>query len=230
MANLNGQQVADEVAFRISNRLSASTAQMMTYINDSLALITSAASWVWDQTTFLAIGGSGGPPATLTGCDPGKQISVFNSTTRTRVERVRAGEAFDSVAGYINVGQAAPNFQINTYRLTTTPPNSEPYLELYPTPGVGQTVDVIAHLKAPTLVYGSSVTVRWTVPEMDDLLRDLTESKVKRILGMAGWDILLADCRARIGEYKVMYSSERENTGTNDETKIVAEEKQTGRA
>src|ERR1700690_859230 len=53
-AVLNGQNVCDEVAFRIGNRLPANgtgAGSIINFTNDVLGLIGASASWVWDLVT-----------------------------------------------------------------------------------------------------------------------------------------------------------------------------------
>ena len=227
---IGGNTVCDEVAFRLSNRLAANgtgAGSIINQANYALGLISSAASWVWDQSTpSLTLTSDISAP--ITGADPGKEMQFFNANG-TRIERVKASDAFSASVGYVNT-QGATVY--NTfYMITDGFGTGDPVIRFTPAraftgafPGFA-----IVHSRPPVLVYGASPNVRWTVPAMDMLLIDLTEASVKRFLGMAGWDILWSDCIKRISEFKVTYSSQRENTGPADETQEVEQEKMTGR-
>ena len=234
MALLNGQNVCDTVAFRISNRLPANgtgAGSIIECANQALGLISSAASWVWEQqaTSFLVAAGTPvtGDGITLTGADTGKEIALFNSVNNTRIERSKTSDTLSGSFGYINTVSAL----YNTFRVAIVAGiNNDPIAWLYPGLGAtGYNVYGIWHSTPPVLTYNSSPTVLWKPPAMDMLLIDLTEAIVKRVLGLAGWDVMYADCVKRIGEFRVTYSSQRENTGPDSESDISAKEKQTGR-
>jgi hypothetical protein len=229
MALLNGQNVCDTVAFRISNRLAANgtgAGSIIECANLALGLISSAASWTWDQTVPL-VSITADISAPIVGADPGKEIMFFNPNG-TRIERTRASDFYSASQGYLNT-QATSAY--NTFFLVVDSGGStyDPVVRFYPQRSYTGTLSAVVHLVPPVLVYGVSPTVRWTVKAMDQLLIDLTEAYVKRILGMAGWDILWSDCIKRISEFKTTYSSQRENTGPADETKEAEQEKMTGR-
>ena len=223
-AQLSGQNVCDTVAFRIANRLPANGTGAGSIIecgNQALGLISSAGSWVWDQQQ---VNGVTGDFTTIVGCDAGKEIACFNNPNGTRIERAKNSDALSASIGYINTSSTL----YNTFRVNTA---GDPYIQFYPLygntgPGF---VFIIISLIRPVLAYAGTPTVRWTVTAMDQLLIDLTEAIVKRVLGLAGWDVMYADCVKRIGEFRVTYSSQRENTGPDVESDISTKEKQTGR-
>ena len=60
---------------------------------------------------------------------------------------------------------------------------------------------------------------------MDDLLISLAEVEVKRILDFAGWKDLEGTAQAKLVEAKMIFSSERENTGPVAEAQAAEAEK-----
>ena len=229
MALLNGQVLCDEVAWRIQNRIAANSTgagSIINFANDCLGLISSAASWMWDEIAVQppVTVGTGMLVTPITGMDVGKKISVFDPVNLQPIVRVAQDDYQSSAQGY--TGVVATSY--NTFRLTVDPSTFVGTLQLYPP--IAGNVLIYYHQTPPVLVYGSSPTVRWGVQEMDDLLKDWTEAKVKQKLGMAGWDTLWADCIGRVGELRKMYSTERENTGPDDEAKsLVADKNSVGR-
>jgi hypothetical protein len=230
MANLSGQNVCDTVAFRISNRLAANgsgAGSIIECANLALGLISSAASWTWDQTS------SGGltvvsDSTTMTGADIGKEFAFFNVSSGTRIERARASDTFSASTAYLNAQSATA---YNTYRLSVDSFSGDAFAYFFPTRSyTGNTqVSGVWNLVPPVLVYGASPTVRWNIKAMDQLLIDLTEAYVKKILGMAGWDTTWSDCIKRIGDFRITFSEQRENTGPDIEGDLAAKEKQAGR-
>lgn len=225
MANLSGQNVCDEVAFRISNRLAANgtgAGSIINFTNDILGLISSAGSWVWDQTSI-----TGATPANLlalSNCDVGKKISIFNSLTGTPVGRVTQDEYASSSVGYVGIG-ATPDW--NTFRTTFDSFSQTGIVQLFGDPSAAGNVDIYYHLLPPTLVYGASPTVRWTSTEMNDLIKDWTTAKSMQWLNLAGWDAAWVDCKGRLGELRRMYTTERIDMGPEDEAKGAMAEKNT---
>ncbi len=230
MALLNGQNVCDTVAFRVSNRIAANSTGAGSIIecaNLALGLISSAASWEWDQTSITVATPS--DSYTLTGGDTGKEIAVFNSVNGTRIERAKTSDAYSASTGYVNSGGAG-GLLYNTYRLSVDSGGGtyDPNIVLFPS-GVSGNIKLIYHLVPPVLTYGAAPTVKWTVKAMDMVLIDLTEAYVKKVLGMAGWETTWSDCIKRISEFKTTYSAQRENTGPADETEESSKEKMMGR-
>jgi hypothetical protein len=233
---LSGQQVCDEVAWRIQNRIAANSSgagSIINFANDALGLISSAASWTWDQTTAGGVTPGSGTGFLPTGntptLDPGKKIACFNSNTLTAIVKVTQDDYEAVAAGYANV----TGIEYNAFRLWTDS-SFNGYavgLAFYPPLGPGQTVDVFYHLLPPVLVYGGSPTVRWTMPEMDALLKDWTTAIAMKWLSMSGWDTTWADCLGRVGEFRRKFTTERINTGPEDEAKgEVSEANTVGRA
>jgi hypothetical protein len=240
MALLNGQNVCDTVAFRISNRLAANgtgAGSIIECCNFALGLISAAASWDWDQLNSaqpnaIAIVND---VAVLTGADPGKEMAFFNASG-SRIERSKLSDSWSGSIGYVNVQQGLSTVLSNSYNTFRLSPDTvgatyDPSITFYPTrayTGSG-TVTGLYHLVPPVLVYNTTPTVRWTVKAMDMLLADWTEAYVKKILGMAGWEVTWGDCQKRVGEFMTTYSSQRENTGPESESEGAAQEKQLGR-
>lgn len=228
MALLNGQTLCDEVAWRIQNRLAASgtgAGSIINYANDVLGLISSAGSWVFDQTSILNFDPTSG---VITNMDVGKKISAFNFSTGTPVVRVDQDDYKSSSAGYVGTGNDFNTFRIQVDASGGTYAGT---IQTFPNGNGINMLDIYYHLIPPTLVYGPSPTVRWTIQEMDDLLKDWTEAKVKQKLGMAGWDTLWADCLGRVKELRKMYTTERINTGPQDEAAgNMAEKNSVGRS
>ena len=224
-AVLNGQNVCDEVAFRIGNRLPANgtgPGSIINFTNDVLGLIGASASWVWDLLTVAGINvASGFNPASQ--IDTGKEISVFETNTGRPVNRLMQADTYAASSGYVGVGANDVNgFQIYIDSGTLTPA-----LAFYPV-GCSGTVYIMYHQYPPVLVYGSSPTVRWVgIYGMDMLLKDWATANVMKYLNMSGWDTLWADCMGRLGEFRRMYTTERENMGPEDEAPKVVQEKAT---
>jgi hypothetical protein len=233
MSLLNGQNVCDTVAFRIAGRLPANgtgAGSIIECANQALGLISSAASWDWDQTTGTV--SLSNDTAILTGADIGKEFAFFNANG-TRIERARQSDAFSASTGYLNVASSGTSALYNTFRLAVDSGGFtyNPFVVFSPALGLSGSIYVNGtwHNVPPVLTYSSSPTVRWIATAMDQLLVDLTEAIVKRVTGLAGWDVMYADCVKRIGEFRVTYSSQRENTGPDAESDISAKEKSTGR-
>jgi hypothetical protein len=151
----------------------------------------------------------------------------FFNANGSRIERVKTSDFFSASQGYIN---AQTTTTYNTFYLLTDAATGDPVIRFFPQRAFTGTLAAgVVHLRPPVLVYAATPAVRWTVPSMDMLLIDLTEASVKRFLGMAGWDVMWSDCIKRISEFKVTYSSQRENTGPADETTDSAQEKMVGR-
>jgi hypothetical protein len=235
MALLTGQNVCDTVAFRIANRLPANgtgAGSIIECANLALGLISSAASWTWDQTSGTV--SLSGDAVVLSGADTGKEFAFFNSAdnglTGNRIERARTSDTLAASTGYFG---ASSTTKYNTYRVGADSSGFtyDPYIIFYPQLGQSGNTFVwgIWNLTPPVLVYGANPTVRWTVKSMDQLLIDLTEAYVKKILGMAGWDTTWSDCIKRIGDFRITFSEQRENTGPDIEGDIAAKEKQAGR-
>jgi hypothetical protein len=227
---LNGQNVCDTVAFRISNRLAANgtgAGSIIECCNFALGLISAAASWEWDQSSpFLTLASDA---VIITGADMGKEMAFFN-TNGTRIERAKTSDTLSASLGYINAGTTT---MYNTYRVQADIAGAtlDPQVSFFPQrggTGLGP-VQAVIHLSPPVLVYGSAPTVRWTVKSMDMLLIDWTEAYVKKILGMAGWEVTWGDCQKRVGDFMTTYSSQRENTGPESESEGAAQEKMIGR-
>ena len=230
MALLSGLNVCDTVAFRIANRLPANgtgAGSIIECANQALGLISSSGSWVWDLAIAVGLNLTS-DLAIVSNCDSGKEIACFNLANGTRIEKAKTSNLLSASTGYVNTSSTLYNtFYVNTSGGTV----QDPVLTFYPPQGNsgGAFVSAVYHLIPPVLFYVAGSNVRWTVTAMDQLLIDLTEAIVKRVLGMAGWDVMYADCVKRIGEFRVTYSSQRENTGPDAESDISAKEKQTGR-
>lgn len=213
MAQLNGQNVCDEVAFRIANRLAANgtgAGSIINYTNDILGLIGSAASWVWDQTSIINTDQAG--LLSLTNCDHGKKISIFDTASKQPIVRVDQDDYSASGAGYVGTDNTYNTFRLQVNTFIT----NDALIQLFPTTATGN-VDIYYHFTQPVLTYGSSPTVRWTVSAMDALLKDWVTAKVKMVLGLSGGEAEWGDCMGRIKEFRRMYTTERENTGPEDE-------------
>jgi hypothetical protein len=228
---LNGQNVCDTVAFRIANRLPANgtgAGSIIECANQALGLISSAGSWVWDQTSLAGYPLVSDMATLSPSGDIGKEIACFNLSNGTRIERAKNSDRLSASTGYINTSSTLYN---TFYLFSQAGTGGDPFVMFYPSYGnTGYSfVAITYHLTPTVLTYGVSPAVRWTITAMDQLLIDLTEAIVKRVLGLAGWDVMYADCVKRIGEFRVTYSSQRENTGPDSESDISAKEKQTGR-
>lgn len=233
MANLNGQQVCDEVAWRIANRLAANgtgAGSIINFTNDILGLIGSASSWVWDQTSQANTPSIGGILSGLANLDLGKKISVFNQDG-TPVEKIDQAAYLSAAQGYVGVNSQFP-LSYNVFRtLVDSIDPSIIYIQLYPALSPAWFVTAYYHYTQPVLVYGANPTVRWTISAMDALLKDWVTAKVKMTLGMSGGEAEWGDCMGRIKEFRRMYTTERENTGPEDEAATEVQSKQTiGRA
>jgi hypothetical protein len=229
VALLTGQNVCDEVALRISNRVAANSSGAGSIINCAnrvLGMIASAGSYSWEQTSDSASTTSDSySPAN---CDAGKEMAFFNANG-TQIVRAKTSDTLTAAANF--TGLPTANLY-NTFRLSadTTGLTYQPKVFFFPQYGpTSISFTAIYHLIAPTLVYGASPTVQWIYPDMDMLLIDWTEAYVKKIYGMAGWGETWADCVKRVGEYRVTYASQRENTGPQVEEQIMVQEKTTGR-
>lgn len=222
MALLNGQNVCDEVAWRIQNRIAASSTgagSLISMTNDALSLISSAGSWVWDTTSITN--------ATALQCAPfvvpidlGKKITVLNSLTSTPIVKITQDDNEAAGAGYANV----TGTEYNVFRTYSDSVTGNGGLLFYPN-AVGGNIDVFYHQLPPVLVYGAFPTVRWTVSQMDALLKDWTTAIAMKWLGMTGWDTNWADCLQRVGTLNRMYTTERINTGPEAETTAAVGEK-----
>jgi hypothetical protein len=221
---LNGQQVCDEVAWRIQNRIAANSSgagSLINFTNDALGLISSAASWTWDQTSSSSNATPGGF-LTITNLDPGKKITLLNSNTQTPIVKITQDEYGAAGAGYTNVTAN----EYNAFRLYSDPTFFTIGIQFFPAPvAPPQLVDIYYSYTPPVLVYGGTPTVRWTVPEMDMLLKDWTTAMAMKWLGMSGWDTTWADCLQRVGEFKRTLTTERINTGPEAETTAAVGEK-----
>jgi hypothetical protein len=238
MAQFTGQNMCDEIAFRISNRLPANgtgAGSILQYLNLMYLLIDSSASWRW------SLQGGGGanalmpdalghiPANTFSQMNPGKKVSVFNSSDKSPVMLVDQDSYPASSQGY--AGTIATVY--NTFRVSVAlfGGNNLGELWLYPVLASPVAVDVYYHQIPYAIVSSAYVATNWPYSEMDDLLMDWTEAKIKRVLGMAGWDALWADCLGRLGEMRKIYTTERENIGPQDEATGERDEKnKVGRA
>jgi hypothetical protein len=230
MALLTGQNVCDEVAFRISNRLPAGgtgAGSIINCANRVLGLISSAGSYSWEQTTLTGVTATG-DSLTLNNCDSGKEMAFFNNPNGTQIVRAKVSDTFTASANFVGLTTTVPIY--NTYRLSadTSGLTYVPIAYFFPQTG-GNPVNAIYHVLPPTLVYGANPTVQWQQACMDMLLIDWTEAYVKRVLQMAQWDTIWADCIKRVDEYRVTYASQRENTGPEKEQEIMAVDKAGGR-
>ena len=221
MALLTGQNVCDEVAWRIQNRIAANSSgagSLISMTNDALGLISAAGSWVWDMTystnlnlTSISLQFGVQPP------DFGKKITLLNTATQTPIVRITQDDAGAAGAGYANVSGTDAN-AFMTYITFGNP-------QLIIVPNVAATMDIYYHQLPPTLVYGASPTVRWSISEMDALLKDWTTAFAMKWCGLSGWDTTWADCIGRVGTLARMYTTERINTGPESETTAAVGEK-----
>jgi hypothetical protein len=236
MAQFTGQNMCDEIAFRLANRLPANgtgAGSILQYLNLMYLLIDSSASWRWSLLWASAImpdtlGHL--PPNTLgSQMNPGKKVSVFNSADKSPVVMVDQDSYPSSSQGYAGVNTTS----YNTFRVAVElfGGNNLGAIWLYPVLASPVAVDVYYHQNPLPIVYSVYVATNWPYSEMDDLLIDWTEAKIKRVLGLAGWDVLWADCLSRLGEMRKIYSTERENIGPQDEATGERDEKnKVGRA
>ena len=229
MSNMTGQNVCDEVAFRIANRLPANgsgAGSIINFTNDTLGLIGASASWVWDEYHGYSVAVSAVSNTVNLGSntiDLGKKIAVFDSATRVPIVRVD-----QDAWGSASVGYVGTDAKLNAFQLFVDAGGLLTANLLFFPFGVGGTVDISYHLIPPVLTYGSSPTVRWVgIYGMDMLLKDWATANVMKYLNMSGWDTLWADCMGRLGEFRRMYTTERENMGPEDEAPKVVQEKAT---
>jgi hypothetical protein len=231
--SLSGNTVCDEVAIRIANRLAANgsgAGSIINFTNDALGLISAASSWVWDQTLatgILPVGGGLVSYTSVPNMDLGKKIAVWDSGTGVPIGRSDQGDYQSAGAGYV-----LPSSPIyNTFRVSTDSSTTNPILYMLPSGTSPSNVDISYHFMPPVLVYGPNPSVRWQISAMDALLKDWATAMTMQWLKMAGWDTLWADCLGRIKEFRRMYSTERENTGPEDESASEVQSKATiGRA
>ena len=225
-AVLNGQNVCDEVAFRIGNRLPANgtgAGSIINFTNDVLGLIGASASWVWDLVTVPSwnVTSTFGPANQI---DPGKEISVFEVNSGRPVNKLMQAGTFSDSSGYIGVGTNDVNGFVPYTDVLGTLTVS---LAFYPA-GCTGTVSIQYHLCPPVLTYGATPTVRWVgIYGMDALLKDWATANTMKYLNLAGWDTMWADCLGRLGEFRRMYTTERENLGPEDEAAKVVQDKAT---
>ena len=221
MAQFTGQNMCDEIAFRLGGRGGAANAagagSILQYLNMMHLLIDSSASWRWTLSfsSGLTPDTAGHlPPNKFGQMNPGKKVSVFNSSDQSPVSMVDQDSYPASAQGYTGVNATS----YNTFRVAVEAfgGNNLGALWLYPALASPVNVDVYYHTVVLALAYGS-FPAEWPYSEMDDLLMDWTEAKMKRVLGMAGWDTLWADCLGRLAEMRKIYTTERENIGPQDE-------------
>lgn len=214
----NGQQITDEVYFRIGGRLT--TSQILPYVNRSLALIEAAGSYSWDfhLASGTPVGGIFTPPSSM---DAGKKISVVNQATQTPVSKILQGDVGTTWKGYVDI-------QATEYNAFYVLFNASVAATIQCLPAnVSTVVDVYYHDLPPVLTYGASPTLRWNTPWMDDVLIDFTEALLSRIFKWTGYAELEANAKARVIEAAKIYSTERINTGPLEEATTAEQEKQT---
>jgi len=223
MAFATGQQITDEVYFRIGGRLT--TAQIVPYVNSSLALMAAAGSFKWEQVEVSGGTTSVGlwSPSPSYPLDPGKKVSIFNSTSGSPIAMIHTDDIALASKGYVD--QLGPSAEFNAFRISYIP-GTGAYLQCYPTTATGK-VDVIYHVLPPTLAYAATPTVLWDTPWMNDILVDYTEALLSRIFKWTGYQELEANAKSRLIEAAKDYSTERINTGPLEEAATAEQEKQT---
>lgn len=195
--------------------------QLVRQLNQALAQMGALGSFPWDQITELAQTPVGG--VLYFSLDLGKKIAVFNSSNQTAVNRVSAGDAPASSAGYVSVGSG----NWNTFAVIVSPTTLLPGIKLY---GAGTTVDVYYHAPPPTLNNTTSSSVRWTLPQLDDLLLDYATLIVSDLLKQQVMPDFRASVAQRLAEFGSTYTTERQNTGRPQEVvEAIQEKNQVGR-
>lgn len=216
-----GSYFTTEIERRLGARLT--DAQILPYLNESLGVIAAAASYLWDQVSLnpvTPIVGGSIPGATLGALDTGKKIIIFNVASGTPISKVPQEEQSIGSVGYVDQ-LAAGEYNGFAIRYAAT----GVYLQLYPSTLTPVAVDISYHLLPPVLMDAASPTVRWDVPFMDSVLLDMTEAACKRILSRAGWQDREASARSKLQEAVRIYSTDRINTGTLQETSNAMQEK-----
>lgn len=226
MSFRGGDYFTAEILNRIGGRFT--TSQILPYLNESLGIISAAASFSWDQVEELNVGpiNTGLYNPALGSLDSGKKISILNHISQSPISKVPQEEYGLSAAGYVD--QAGSEF--NSFKIVYPGGGASVRLNFYPSSITGF-IDLFYHLLPPTLTITPVPTVRWDVPFMDSVLLDMTEAACKRILSWAGWQDREAAARSKLQEAVRIYSVDRINTGTAQETANAVEEKrQIGRA
>ena len=199
----NGISLANDLFYRLDQRVTPT--QCVPFLNHGLAKIDSVASWIWDQVSLVTV-----PIANIVSIPTlnlGKKISCFN-VNLLPISRTEQSDMATSAAGYLNVGATI----YSTFRLGANA--SVPFLEFFPGLLVNPSVTIYYHQLPPTLnINNPLTTVRWTSPEMDDVLLDIAELDARRLYKAATDPNLGKDVDERLMALAAAFSTERINTG-----------------
>lgn len=223
MSFRGGDWFTTELFNRLASRLTAT--QILPYLNEALGVISAAGSFPWDQyAEEKPTAAAQFTPANT--MDVGKKITAINVATGTPIVKVPPEEYVLGAAGYVDqTGTEYNGFSLHYIAGTSA------YLQFYPQSLLVATVRVYYHQLPVTLTTGAAPTVRWDVPFMDSILLDMAEAGCKRVLSWAGWQDREASARAKLQDAVRIYSTDRINTGTAQETSNAVQEKtQLGRA
>ena len=219
----NGTYFATEIGNRIANRWTA--AQIFPYLNEALGIIGAAGSFIWDQVEEIGVTPTAGKYTPLfLPWDIGKKTTLLNSSSKTPISKVPQEEYALAAAGYVD--QVANEY--NAFKIVYNV--SGPLLQLYPA-STTAAIDLYYHFAPVVLGPLAGPTVKWDLPFMDSVLLDMTEGMCKRILTWADWQEREATGKAKLLEAVKIYSTDRINTGSAQETVNAVQEKtQIGRA
>jgi hypothetical protein len=213
----DGITLANQLFMRCDQRVTPE--QCIPFLNKALAKIGAQASWIWDQVSSVGTLPVGNVVSIPT-LHMGKKISAFNSSNLLPIVRVEQNDMASSAAGYLNVNGTI----YSTFRLGAA--TSVPFLEFFPALFINPNVDLYYHQQPPTLsISNPAITVRWTVPEMDELLLDMATDDVLRIYRMQRDPNMTADIMMRTKAYAIQFSTERMNTGPAQEVVDAESEK-----
>ena len=200
----SGISLANDLFYRLDQRVTPT--QCVPFLNHGLAKIDSVASWIWDQVSLIGTVPIGNV-VSLPTLNMGKKISCFNQNLLP-ISRTEQSDMATSAAGYLNVGSTI----YSTFRLGTNV--TVPFLEFFPGLLVNPPVNIYYHQNAPFLTINNPLTtVRWTSPEMDDVLLDIAELDARRLYKAPTEPGLGKDIEDRLQMLAAAFSTERINTG-----------------
>jgi len=194
-----------QIEYRISSRISGA-ANMVPFLNYGLNLIEFASAYTWDMFFATATPGAGTGLITLsTAIDIGKPITFNVASTGQAVTRRRTDQTWPAQP-------TGTPLSYDSWDLFTG--GSAPAIARFlPALNPGILLNQIACL-LPTPLDGTAFTVvPWFDPWMDDLYIEIVESELKRILGMAGWEVLQTRCQQKLVEAVKRYGADKENVG-----------------
>jgi len=213
----SGQTITDQVFFRLGGRVP--TTLLIDYVNKALSTISGAASYVWDVKTALVVI----PTNTLelstfdADIDIGSDISITNANG-IPIQRVDENDLLSSQAAqYVGINP----LMFNNWYIAQSSVAAPGKIVFTPTL-LNTTILITYNVLPPVLTYGGSPLLRWTQQWMDDLLIDGAEFEVKRIMNFEGWQALEQRFIAKLQDARVVFSSQRKDTGTLEEAQVGA--------